>query len=189
MASSGKTSSGDDALFCAPQELLKMQTALLCLCLCLLGMAISIPVSMALPSVLPKVHYLMCPRTLSVAGKYELYLYTAPGICCGVSLRHRGEPIRKIILALMCLSTSLKFSSLGIAQRLVRVAVTLPLGFCGFGIYPELLAWEQPEWSRGKGKMLVLPVQAGVGGALAVMFELSQCEIQTDITKTKGKLR
>lgn len=67
MASPEKTSSGDDALFCAPQELPKMQTALLCLCL--LSMAISTPVSTALPSVLPKVHYLVCPGTLSVAGK------------------------------------------------------------------------------------------------------------------------
>lgn len=111
--------------------------------------------------------------------------------CFGVFffLRHRGEPIRKNILALTSLSTSLKFSSLGIAQGLVWVAATLPLGFCKFRIYPELLAWEQPEWSHGKGKILVLPMWLGVGGAFAVMFQLSQCEIQTDITKMKGKLR
>lgn len=82
MASPGKTSSGDDALFCAPQELPKMQTALLCLCL--LSMAISTPVSMALASMLPKVHYLVCPGMLSVAEKLVVLVYSTWDLLWGV---------------------------------------------------------------------------------------------------------
>lgn len=72
---------------------------------------------------------------------------------------------------------SLQFSNQGIAQEPVWVAVPLPLDFCGSGICPVLLAWEQPEPShrkRGAGRMLILPMWVtAVRGAPTIIFQLS----------------
>lgn len=61
-------------------------------------------------------------------------------------------------------------------QGLVWVAVTLLLDFCGFGICPELLVWEQPKQSHrkgGVGRMFALPMWViRVRGVPVIIFQL-----------------